>query len=153
MLPRTVSSWLLNISREGGSLGNLFHCSITLTVKFFCMFVWNFCVQVLGHYSFSYHCALPWRAWPHSFASHLPLDIYKHLSDLSSVFFSPGWTDPGYSNFPHTGDAPGPSSSLWPSIGLLSAKELQIFCSCETGTMAPDFIPNRDNQPALPLLL
>jgi len=37
--------------------------------------------QVLGHYSLSYHYMPLRRAWPHPFDSHLPLDIYKHLSD------------------------------------------------------------------------
>ena len=56
-------------------------------------------VQVLGHCSLSYHYTPPIRAWPHPIASHLPLDIHKHLSDLPSVFFSPCWTDSGYSAF------------------------------------------------------
>ena len=45
-LHRTLSRWVLNISREGDattSLGNLFQCSITLRgKKFFLMFRWNF---------------------------------------------------------------------------------------------------------------
>jgi len=45
-LHRTLSRWVLNISREGDSttsLGNLFQCSITLRVKkFFLMFRRNF---------------------------------------------------------------------------------------------------------------
>jgi len=42
---RTVSRWVLNISREGDStipLGSLFQCSVTLRVKKFCIFSWNF---------------------------------------------------------------------------------------------------------------
>ena len=87
--------------------------------RYFYTFVWIFICSILGHHSLSY-CDTPlWRAWPHPFASHLPLDINKHESDLPSVFFSPGWTDPAYSAFPHQGCAPGPSSSLWPSARLL----------------------------------
>ena len=45
-LHRTLSRWVLNISREGDSttsLGSLFQCSITLRgKKFFLMFRWNF---------------------------------------------------------------------------------------------------------------
>lgn len=46
-LLRIVSRWLFNISREEGdpttSLGNLFQCSVTPTVKkFFLLFRWNF---------------------------------------------------------------------------------------------------------------
>jgi len=45
-LHRTLSRWVLNISREGDStapLGNLFQCSVTLRVKkFFLGFRWNF---------------------------------------------------------------------------------------------------------------
>jgi len=44
-LHREVSSWVLNISREGdsmASLGSLSQCSVTLKVKiFFLMFTWN----------------------------------------------------------------------------------------------------------------
>jgi len=60
-----------------------------------------------------------WGAAFHHFAFHLPSDIYKYLPDLFSVFFSTVWTDPGYSAFPHTGDAPCSLSSLWSSTGLL----------------------------------
>ena len=46
MLHRKMSRWVLSISREGdstASLGSLFQCFVTLTVKkFFLMFVWNF---------------------------------------------------------------------------------------------------------------
>ena len=45
-LHRWVSRQALDIFLEGDSitpLGNLFQCSVTLTIKkFFCMFVWNF---------------------------------------------------------------------------------------------------------------
>ena len=103
-------------------LGSLFQCSVTLTIKksfhilgrnFLCS-SFRLLLLVLSRWH-----TPPRRAWSHPFASHFPLDIDKHLSDLLSVLFSAGWIDPGYSAFPHTGDAPGPSSSLWLSTGLL----------------------------------
>jgi len=41
--PETVSSQTFNISRDGNSLGSLFQCPITVTVKkYFPFFKWNF---------------------------------------------------------------------------------------------------------------
>jgi len=75
----------LNISIEGGfttSLGKLFQCSVILTIKkFFCMLLWTL---------LPYLYTPPRRAWTHAFASQFPSDIYKHLSDPLSIFFSPG---------------------------------------------------------------
>ena len=56
----------------------------------------HICIPVLRHCSLSCCCTPSKRTWPHPFASHLHSDIYKHLSDCPSVFFYPGWTDPGY---------------------------------------------------------
>jgi len=71
--------WALNISIEGdstNSLGNLFQCSVAFTIKkFFCMLVQNLLCSSLVRYSLFYHYIPPRRAWPHPFASHLPLDI------------------------------------------------------------------------------
>jgi len=122
-LHRWVSRWVLNISIVGDSttaLGNLFQYSVIFTInKFFCMFVWNFVCSSFR----PLFLVLLLLATRKNLASFIclpfPLDIYKHCSDPSSVFFSPGWTDPGYSIFPHTGDAPGPLSPLWPSTGGL----------------------------------
>jgi len=81
---RSVSIWLMNISTEGDSptsLGNLFQCSITVTVKKCCIFLWDFQCSSSGQYPLFYCYTLLRRAWPHPFAAHLPLDIYKHESD------------------------------------------------------------------------
>jgi len=75
-----ISTWVLNISRQEDfttSLGSLCQGSVTLTAKFFCMSVWNFCVLVCALYSLSHLCMLPKRARPQQFDS-WALDIYKH---------------------------------------------------------------------------
>lgn len=54
---RTVSRWLLNVSREADSTTSpsiLFQCSVTYTVKFFLMFGWklpcpSFCLPIVSH--------------------------------------------------------------------------------------------------------
>ena len=46
------------------------------------------CVHIFGHLSLSYPYTALRRAWPHPFASYLPLGFYKCLSDPPSVFFS-----------------------------------------------------------------
>jgi len=59
-LHRTLSRWVLNMSREGdstSSLGSLFQCSVTLRgKKFFLMFRWNFLC-------FSYGIVIPGKNW------------------------------------------------------------------------------------------
>jgi len=51
-LHRTLSRWVLSISREGDSttsLGSLFWCSITLRVKKFFMFMYEYIIYELKH--------------------------------------------------------------------------------------------------------
>ena len=99
-----MSRQVLNICMGGvftASVGNLFQCSVILTVKkFFCMLVQNFLCSsfrsLLLHY---YHCAPLRRAWLHPFASLLPSYSYKQLSDPPAVFSCPGWADPCTSEF------------------------------------------------------
>lgn len=88
-LLRTVSRWLLDISRErdsATSLGNLFHHLVALTVKLFVMFRWNF--------QCSSFCLLPFVLAPQRGVWLQPLDAfssdtYMHLSDLPlSLLFS-----------------------------------------------------------------
>lgn len=53
-LPRATPRWLLKISKQGESttsLGNLFSCSVTSTVKYFLMFRWNFLCSSLCPFS------------------------------------------------------------------------------------------------------
>ena len=56
-LLRTMSGWVLSIATEGDftvSLGNLFQCSITFTVKeLVCVFKWNFPFQSVPITSYS----------------------------------------------------------------------------------------------------
>ena len=130
---RSVSRQILNISLERDSttsLGNLFQYSVILTVKMlFCMLIRNFLCSGFRPLFFVLSLCTLRRAWPHPFASHLPLDIYKHLSDPLTVFFSPCWIDPGYSAFPHMGDVPGPLLYLWPTAGFPGHSILNVVSS------------------------
>ena len=88
---RTMSSQILNISKEGKSitfLGNLFHCSVTHTVKKHClMFRGNllsaslclWCCPVTGHH---------WKD-PGSIFTALSLQVFIHMDEilLSLLFF------------------------------------------------------------------
>ena len=89
-----MSRWVLNISREGDStisLGSLFQCSVTLTVKnFFLMFIQNFLCSNL--------CPLPlvlllWfyaplRAWHHPIHLTSTLQIFVRMDKIPLSFFS-----------------------------------------------------------------
>ena len=84
---RSASTWVLSISIGDSTtfLGYLFQCSITLTIKkFFHVLLRIFLCPILGHYALFYHSAQLRRAWPHLFASHLPLDISIYQILLSS---------------------------------------------------------------------
>ena len=78
------------------------------------------CMELPG----SSFCLLPHVLLLHSSkkspapTTRLPSDIYKQCRDALSALSSPDRTAPGLSAFPHMGDAPGPSSSLWLSAAL-----------------------------------
>ena len=92
--PRTVSSWVLSISKDGDStspLVNLFQCSTTLTVKkvFFLCLNRISCVSVGAHCLWSCHWAPLRRAWLHSLYS-FPIRYLNTLIRSRSAFSSPG---------------------------------------------------------------
>ena len=129
-LPRTMSRWILNISKSGHSttsLRNLCQCLITLTVKK-CFLVFR---QNLPCFSL---CPLPLVLSPdtteNSLApSSLPLLSYLYtLIRSSQAFSSLGWAVPALSAFPHMGDAPVSSSSSRPFTGL------SLVCPCPSCT-------------------
>jgi len=88
-LHRTLSRWVLNISREGestSSLGSLFQGSVTLRgKKFFLMFKWNFLCFSLCPFPLVLLLAPLKRVWPHPLDIH-PSDIYKHILGPLSAF-------------------------------------------------------------------
>lgn len=103
-LPRVMSSWILNISKDNNSttsLGNTFHCSTPLTVKKFLLFLSEFfCISLCAHCFLSF----PWtpmrRAclhllyFPHQvFTSidNIPLRfLFSWLNSSSSLKLSSG---------------------------------------------------------------
>ena len=84
-LHRWVSRWVLNISREGESitsLGSLFQCSITLTVKkFLCILVQNFLCTTADS-----PCPVPTDCWKE--AGHVlltpTLKIFININQITS---------------------------------------------------------------------
>lgn len=63
---RIVSRWFVNILSEGdstASLGNLFQCMVTSTLKKFFIFRGNFCALVAAYSLLSCCLAPPRRAW------------------------------------------------------------------------------------------
>lgn len=99
--------WFLNISIEGNStnsLGNLFQCTVTHTVKKFCLiFRWNFWTSV------SAFCSAPWHQWaePCSVLSTSSLQILIDSDGVPpSVVASQGWRCPTLSALPCKRGAP-----------------------------------------------
>lgn len=118
-MPRTMSKWLLSISKDGDftiSLGKFWQCSVTFAVtKCFLMFRGDF-----SHFSLCpLLLVLSLVTTKHSLAQHV-------LFALSLLWWdpfkpSPGWTVPVVSALPHRKDAWEPSSSFWPFTGLSPA--------------------------------
>jgi len=103
---RKASRWVLNISRERdstASLGSLFQCPVTLTVKkFFLCLYGTSCVPVFACCPLFHHCTSLKRVCPYRLDSSTP------AQDPHSTFSSSGRPVSDLSFFPNTGDASGP---------------------------------------------
>lgn len=118
-----MSSCLTPLLKQG-HWGNLFQCLMSLTVqRRSFLFRWNLPCFSLSHCLLSCQWALLKIAWLYLLSS-LPLDICMHWWHFPWIFSSPGYTVPVLPGFPHRRNAPLPSSSLWPFIGLL---EIPVF--------------------------
>lgn len=90
LVPRTISKWLLNISKDGkatSSQGNLWKYSVILTAKCFLMFTGNttFFVLACSHCLLSYNWgARKWAWFP--FLYTLPSGIYTLINTTSESF-------------------------------------------------------------------
>lgn len=86
---KKTSVEVLNFSRGDSttSLGSLFQCCITLTVKkFFLVFIWNFPCSNFCLFPLVLSLDTTKKSPPHQLYSY-PLDIYKCGLDPLSVFF------------------------------------------------------------------
>lgn len=122
-----MSSCLTPLLKQG-HWGNLFQCLMSLTVqRRSFLFRWNLPCFSLSHCLLSCQWALLKIAWLYLLSS-LPLDICMHWWHFPWIFSSPGYTVPVLPGFPHRRNAPLPSSSLWPFIGL-SKVCLRVSCT------------------------
>lgn len=122
-----MSSCLTPLLKQG-HWGNLFQCLMSLTVqRRSFLFRWNLPCFSLSHCLLSCQWALLKKAWLYLLSS-LPLDICMHWWHFPWIFSSPGYTVPVLPGFPHRRNAPLPSSSLWPFIGL-SKVCLRVSCT------------------------
>ena len=120
--PRTMSRWLLKISKEGDattSMGNV--CLGTCTAqKYF---------PLEGISLSSSLCPFPLVLVPGIAENSLALFSSQHpfrylwtLMRSLSASSSPGWTVSALSSSPHRRAAPGPSASWWPCLALFQER-------------------------------
>ena len=126
----TTSKWFLKTSRDGDSttsLGSLFQCLATLSVKKFFL-ITNLNLPLCNLRPFPLSCCLSAvrRDQPRSHCKHLS-GIWRAQQGLPSASSSPDWTAPVPSVSPRKAYSPSPSPAFLPFFGPAPAPQCP-FC-------------------------